>query len=285
MSGFRDAVAVVTGGASGIGEALGRELGRRGARVVLVDRNAELLRKVVEAQRAQGRQVTGAELDVTDFASVEQVLDATAETEGRIDYLFNVAGVFVIGEARDVPIEDWRKTIDVNLNGVINGVVAALPIMTRQGFGHLVNMASGEGLCPFPGTAAYVASKFAVVGLSGSLWMELHELGIDVSVVCPGFVKTPLLAKPTGMHNADYQAWYDSLKPVQRFAVTPQLCAERILKGVAKKKHIIISDVSVRPFWWLNRLSPGLYMKSYTRLTRKTRQAMRKVDARAAPQA
>jgi NAD(P)-dependent dehydrogenase (short-subunit alcohol dehydrogenase family) len=279
MSGIRDAVAVVTGGASGIGEALGRELGRRGARVVLVDRNAELLKNVVDAQRAQGHHVTGAELDVTDFASIKRVLDATVEREGRIDYLFNVAGVFVIGEARDVPIEDWRKTIDVNLNGVVNGVVAALPIMARQGFGHLVNMASGEGLCPFPGTAAYVASKFAVVGLSGSLWMELRELGIDVSVICPGFVKTPLLAKPTGIHNADYQAWYDSLKPIQPFAVTPEVCAERILAGVEKKKHVIIPDLSVRPFWWLYRLSPALYMRVYSRLTRKTRKAMRKVAA------
>jgi short-subunit dehydrogenase len=166
----------------------------------------------------------------------------------------------------------------VNLNGVIHGIAAALPIMTKQGFGHLVSMSSAEGLCPFPGTASYVASKFAVVGLSGSLWMEVHELGIDVSVVCPGFVRTPLLAKPTRMHKADYQAWYNSLKPFQPFAITPEVCAKRILKGVEKKRHIIIPDTITRPIWLMYRLSPILYMKTYCRLTRKARKAIRKAD-------
>ena len=108
--------------------------------------------------------------------------------------------------------------------------------------------------------------------------MELHELGIDVSVVCPGLVKTPLLTKTIRMHKADYQAWYDSLKPFQPFAITPEVCAKRILKGVEKKKHIIIPDTSAKPAWLIYRLSPILFMKIYCRLTRKARKAIRKVD-------
>ena len=278
MSVFGDKVAVVTGGASGIGEALGRELGKRGAKVTLTDIDSQRLEKVIESLKAEGCKVTGEGLDVTDFEAVKTVIDSTAEREGRLDYIFNNAGIAVVGEARDVTVDHWRQVIDVNLNGVIHGITAALAIMTKQGFGHIVSVSSGEGLIPMPGTTSYVASKFAVVGLSGSLWMELNELGIDVSVVCPGLVKTPLLTETIRMHKADHQAWYDSLKPFQPFAITAEVCAKRILKGVAKKQHIIIPDTSVRPSWWIYRLSPALFMKLYCRLTRKARKAIRKVD-------
>jgi len=278
MSVFREKVCIITGGASGIGQALGCELGKRGAKVILADINGELLDTVVAAEQADGWYVKGERLDVSDFEAVKRVVDKTAEQEGRLDYVFNNAGIAIVGEARDVTIDHWRQVLDVNLNGVIHGITAALPIMVKQGFGHLVSVASGEGLTPFPGTASYVASKFAVVGLSGSLWMELRELGIDVSVVCPGLVKTPLLTDTIRMHKADYHAWYDSLKPFHPFSITPEVCAKRILKGVEKKKHIIIPDTIVRPTWWIYRLSPSMFMKIYCRVTRKARKAIRKVN-------
>ena len=132
MSFFNNKVCIITGGASGIGQALGCELGKRGAKVVLADINVELLDTVVASEGAAGRYVKGEELDVSDFEAVKSVVDRTADKEGRLDYVFNNAGIAIVGEARDVTVDHWRQVLDVNLNGVIHGITAALPIMIKQ---------------------------------------------------------------------------------------------------------------------------------------------------------
>jgi NAD(P)-dependent dehydrogenase (short-subunit alcohol dehydrogenase family) len=118
------------------------------------------------------------------------------QQSGAIDYLFNIAGITIAGEARDLSREIWRKVIDVNLNGVINTTVYAYQQMVRQGHGYIVNMASVQGLVPVPIEAPYVASKYAVVVLSQALRVEGCELGVKVSEVCPGMVETPIFDSP-----------------------------------------------------------------------------------------
>jgi NAD(P)-dependent dehydrogenase (short-subunit alcohol dehydrogenase family) len=121
---------------------------------------------------------------------VQELVDETVRDYGRLDYMFNNAGIGMGGEVRDMDLEHWRRVLEVNLWGVTCGTSAAYEEMVRQGFGHIVNTASLAGLIPLPMVAAYCATKHAVVGLSASLRAEAAALGIKVSVVCPGFVET-----------------------------------------------------------------------------------------------
>jgi NAD(P)-dependent dehydrogenase (short-subunit alcohol dehydrogenase family) len=193
MSAFTGTVAVVTGGASGIGRALCEALARRGARVVVADRNAAGADEVARASAALGGQARGAAVDVTDADAVEHLIDETVRDDGRIDFLFNNAGIAVFGEELDVSLEDWREVINVNLWGVVHGIRAAYPRMVRQRSGHIVNTASMAGLSPACLELSYTASKYAVVGLSRGLRAEAAAYGVKVSVVCPGFIDTPIL--------------------------------------------------------------------------------------------
>ena len=159
---FAGKTAFVTGGASGIGRALTVELLAAGARVTIAD-----IAGAPEAARALGCQAVA--LDVTDAEAVTRAVRAFVSAHGRLDYLFNNAGVAVVGETKSMSGADWRRVLDVNVSGVVHGVHAAYPILIQQGSGHIVNTASAAGLLPIPGAVAYATSKHAVVGLSTSL--------------------------------------------------------------------------------------------------------------------
>jgi NAD(P)-dependent dehydrogenase (short-subunit alcohol dehydrogenase family) len=156
---FNGATAIVTGGASGIGRALGEELAKRGSEVVLADLQIELAEEVASEIRAAGGKAAALRLDVTDFFAVESLLQETAERTGRLDYMFNNAGISIAGPVSLHSIEDWNRIIDVNLRGVVNGVQVAYQIMLMQGFGHIVNTASLAGLVPGAGNPSYVTTK------------------------------------------------------------------------------------------------------------------------------
>jgi short-subunit dehydrogenase len=202
--------------------------------------------------------------DVTDYDAFKKLIDETVSEHGRLDYLFNNAGIAMAGEARDQTVENWQKVLDVNLNGVVYGSVLAFQLMVKQGFGHIVNMSSLEGLIAFPLTVPYVASKFAVVGLSQGLWVEGADLGVKVSAVCPGFIQTPIF-ETSPMINFDRQELLNNLSTLGKFSISSEECARRILKAVARNKPIIVVTGLAKIFWWLSRISPTLVMK----LTRK----------------
>jgi len=190
---FDGATAIVTGGASGIGRALAEELAKRGSEVVLADLQIELAEEVATEIHAAGGKAKAVKLNVTDFPAMEQLVQETVERTGRLDYIFNNAGIGIGGTVHHYGIEDWNYIIDVNFRGVINGVQAAYKIMMQQGFGHIINTASIAGIMPSPASVAYAATKHAVVGLSTSLRAEAAQLGIRVSVICPGVIRTPIL--------------------------------------------------------------------------------------------
>jgi NAD(P)-dependent dehydrogenase (short-subunit alcohol dehydrogenase family) len=190
---FNRTTGIVTGGASGIGRGLAEELAKRGCEVVLADRQIELAEEVASKTCTSGRKARAFNIDVTDFMAVEQLVQETVERTGRLDYIFNNAGIGIGGNVNLYGIEDWNQMMDVNLHGVINGVQAAFKVMMAQGFGHIVNTASLAGLMPSPGNVAYATTKYAVVGLSNSLRAEAAQLGVRVSVLCPGFVRTAIL--------------------------------------------------------------------------------------------
>jgi NAD(P)-dependent dehydrogenase (short-subunit alcohol dehydrogenase family) len=194
-------------------------------------------------------------LDVTDFAAFDQLVSDTVSKYGRLDFLFNNAGVAIFGEARDCAIQDWRQVIDTNLYGPVNGVAAAYPLMVAQGSGHIVNIASGAGLVTPPVLVSYTTSKHGVVGLSLALRIEGADLGVKVSVVCPGFIQTPI-----------YQSRAIKLDQERMLAdapkgMTPEGCACKILKGVQKNKAIILVTALAKIAYALHRISPGLYLR------------------------
>jgi NAD(P)-dependent dehydrogenase (short-subunit alcohol dehydrogenase family) len=192
MDFFREKVALVTGGASGIGRALCKDLGQRGATVVVADKDPDRAQEAVAAFRKLGARAEAVHLDVVCAAEVEQVVQQTARQQGRLDFMFNNAGVLAMGGLRDTGLEPWPRLLEVNLEGVLSGSAAAYAVMVRQGSGHIVNTASLGGLIPSPMLSFYAATKYAVLGFSTSLREEAANLGVKVSVVCPGFVRTSI---------------------------------------------------------------------------------------------
>jgi short-subunit dehydrogenase len=259
MNAFREKVCIVTGAASGIGKALCEELAREGAKVIATDINAGALHSAVASIKDANHPVRVEELDVTDYDAFKKVVEDTVSGEARLDYIFNNAGIAILGEVRDTTIEHWRKVLDVNLNGVVYGSLLAYQQMVEQGSGHIVNLASVEGLMPFPTTVSYVTSKFGVMGLSEGMWVEGKDLGVKVSVVCPGFVSTPIFDVSDTV-GVEKDKWKESLSLWERFAISPEGCARVILKGVEKNKPIITVTAVAKVMWWLTRISPTFIM-------------------------
>ena len=148
---FEGATAIVTGGASGIGCALSKELAKRGCEVVLADLQDGMAEEVSREIIETGGKASAKKLDVTDFSGMQKIVEETVHRSGRLDYIFNNAGIGIMGHVSHYSIEDWNLIVDVNLRGVINGVQAAYKVMMSQGFGHIVNTASIAGLISTPG--------------------------------------------------------------------------------------------------------------------------------------
>jgi len=260
---FDGATAIVTGGASGIGRALAEELAKRGGEVIVADLQIALAGKVASKIRASGGKAKAVKADVTDFPAMERLIRSTVKRFGRLDYIFNNAGIVIGGGVDLYGIADWHKVIDVNLCGVINGIQAAYRIMLEQGFGHIVNTASMAGFMPGPGNTVYTMTKHGVVGLSTSLRAEAALMGVRVSVICPGVIRTPILegggryGKMLVDMSPDRQQrmseMFEKLKPMP-----PHIFARKVLNAVAKNKAIIIVPAWWKVFWWINRLSPAL---------------------------
>ena len=259
---FQDAVAIVTGGASGIGRAMAEELARRGARVILADRQIELAREVAGGITGSGGRAEARELDVRDHDAFEALIRETADQNGRLDFLFNNAGIAIAGQAWQHELDDWKQIVDVNLWGVIHGTTAAFRVMRDQGFGHIVNTSSLAGLAPFPFEAAYCATKHAVVGLTLALRIEAASDGVRASAICPGLIRTPILQNGgaygkvlTEIPQDITDARIEKMRPMP-----PDRFARQAINGVARNRPIIIAPTSWKLYWLLNRISPRFWI-------------------------
>lgn len=194
MDSIRGRTVVITGAARGIGFATARALVRRGARVVIGDRDIALQESAVAQLGALGP-VSGYPLDVSEAGSFATFLDkARADGGGRIDVLINNAGVMPVGPFLDHTEQAIRSAVEVNLYGVITGCRLVLPEMVRRRSGHIVNVASMAGMLAVPGQALYAGTKFAVVGLSTALADEFAPQGVQISCVMPTFTNTELIS-------------------------------------------------------------------------------------------
>lgn len=189
-------VAVITGAGGGIGAALARQFASEGAQLVLADLDEEAVaRTVTEVRRNYDADVLSSHTDVTDPDAVDLLAAATVERFGRVDVVCNNAGIVAGGPAWNISLEDWRRVIDVDLWGVINGVRSFVPILLEQpGPTHLVNVASMAGVVPYAGIAPYVVAKHGVVALSEVIARDLRDVhaSVGVSVICPGYVPSYL---------------------------------------------------------------------------------------------
>lgn len=187
-------VVFITGASSGIGRGLSVELARRGASLGLLARRAEMLEDIVaEVEKAGGRALA-IPADVTDASAVQKAADALLEKFGKLDVLIANAGVGATTDAKDLRAEDVAQLININLIGVVSSVISVLPRMVENGSGHLVAISSLAGYRGLPKSGAYCASKAAVSAFFESLRLDLAGTGVDVTIIHPGFIKTPLTA-------------------------------------------------------------------------------------------
>ena len=198
------------------------------------------------------------------------------QQSGRIDYLFNNAGIGVGGEIDSYTLDDWNDVFDVNLRGVVHGIQAVYPIMIRQHSGHIVNTASMAGLVAAPGSASYTATKHAVVAISKVLRVEGERHGVQVSVLCPGAIRTPILTggkygrmTKTGVSDEKILKFWEPMRPM-----APEKFAERALRAVLRETPIIVLPAWWKAAWYLDRFRPGLSMRA-ARLTLKRLREMR----------
>lgn len=269
VNAFSGSVAIVTGAASGLGLALSRLLHAAGCKVILADIDSEALMRQKCGQAAV--------VDVSNFTELQHLVQETVRKYGRLDYFFNNAATTILGEVRDLTIDDWNKILSVNLHGVVHGVQAAYPVMIAQKSGHIVNISSLTGITPSIMVIPYSTAKYGIVGLSHSLRMEAKQWGVKVSVACPSLINTPIwtssqVRASTAKRPLDYLALFTP-KPK---LIHPEQAAKAILKGVLKNKATIISDNYSLYLWWTYRLCPTLWMWFYDYVITKKFRTLRK---------
>jgi NADP-dependent 3-hydroxy acid dehydrogenase YdfG len=237
MEGFTGKVAVVTGAGSGIGQALALELGRSGASLAISDVDLEGLAKTEEQLRAVGAPVRSDRLDVTEREAFQAYADHIKEHYGKVNQIYNNAGIAYIGDVEISQFKDIERVMDVDFWGVVNGTKAFLPHLIASGDGHVINISSLFGLMSMPGQAAYNAAKFAVRGFTEALNQEmvLNRHPVKVTSVHPGGIKTAIARNgltADGISGEAQSSFFD-----KRLANTsPRRAAEIILDGVRKNK-------------------------------------------------
>lgn len=250
--------AFVTGGANGIGFALGQAFAEAGMNVMLADIEQDALTAAVERLRDFGPKVRGLICDVTDPASVDQAANKMFETFGNVHVLCNNAGVAGGSGIDNISLDTWRWVIDVNLMGVVYGIRSFLPRIRAHGEGgHIVNTASMAGLESGLGFSPYATSKFAVVAMSEGLARQVNSLGIGVTVLCPGFVRT--LISGSARNRPELYGPAPALDPMspggklaaesarlQQSGLDPSDVAKRTLRAIRKNELYVFTHPEMR---------------------------------------
>lgn len=257
---FKNKVALVTGASSGIGEAIAVALAREGATVILTARDKAKLEDVRQQCIKAGGDAWVHAAEVSDEQQMEALADAVHAKHPALDILINNAGVVMGGFTWEVESADWHRLHDINVMGVVHGIRAFVPkmIARRQG-GHIVNMASVSGLVGTRGMGTYSASKFAVIGLSESLRMELHRNKIGVSVVCPGYVKTPIQSKVKMVGTLDTPQGRERVeREFSKTTLMPEAVAARTLRAIRRNEFIASIGREAVMVRLLKRWAPSL---------------------------
>ncbi|MBN1470913.1 MAG: SDR family NAD(P)-dependent oxidoreductase [Syntrophaceae bacterium] len=253
---FKDKVTVITGAGSGIGRATALAFVRKGADLIIVDNNPARLDEVAAEIKKIGARVLTRTVDVSKRFEVEDLAAFVLKERGRVDILFNNAGVSVGGSVADTSIEDWEWIFSINFWGVLYGVKAFLPIMIKQKYGHIVNTSSQMGLCATPGTPAYCTTKFAVVALGESMRAEVRKYNIGVSTICPGLIRTNIVAGGRMNIREDAVANRKTLEKIYaNYGWLPDRVAKAVLKAVRRNKSVVPVGPAAWAAWFTKRIS------------------------------
>ncbi len=249
MEGFAGKVSVVTGAGSGIGQALAIELGRSGAHLAISDVDTEGLAVTADMLKAIGAQVMSDRLNVTERETFHAYAEAVAERFGKVNQIYNNAGIAFSGDVEISEIKDFERVFDVDFWGMVNGTKAFLPHLIASGDGHVINISSLLGLLGMPGQAAYCAAKFAVRGFTEALSQEMAMAGHPVTVTCvhPGGIKTAIARNMTTADGLDKQALAREFD-THLAKLTPEKAAHIILEGVRKKKPQVLVGSDAKAF-------------------------------------
>lgn len=192
---LQNKVALITGGSTGIGRATALVFAEQGAKVLITGRREDKLKEVKDEAKGQGYDIDYLVNDVSKEDDCKKAVDFVIEKYGRIDVLFNNAGVLSTGNLHETPTDVWKSTIDINVNGIYYMSKYAIPHMIEQGNGNIINNSSIIGLRGFPGACAYVASKGAVTQMTRAMAREYIGHGIRVNAICPGGIETPMVTE------------------------------------------------------------------------------------------
>jgi NADP-dependent 3-hydroxy acid dehydrogenase YdfG len=235
-------VVVITGASSGLGEATARYLAERGAMVVLGARRAARLRALADEIAGTGGKATALVTDVTDAAQVQALVDTAVAQYGRIDVILNNAGVMPHSPLERRKIDDWNRTIDINIKGVLYGIAAALPHMQRQKSGHIINVSSVAGHRVGPGGAVYSATKTAVRVISEGLRQEVKPWNLRTTIISPGAIDTEL---PNSITEADVAKGIGQF--YEQYAIPADSFARAVAFAISQPEDVDINEILFRP--------------------------------------
>jgi NADP-dependent 3-hydroxy acid dehydrogenase YdfG len=270
MQGFAGKVVVVTGAGSGIGQALAVELGRSGAKVAISDVDTEGLAVTEERLKAIGAPVKADRLNVTEREAFELYADAVKAHFGKVNQIYNNAGIAFVGDVEVTPFKDIERVMDVDFWGVVNGTKAFLPHLIESGDGHVVNVSSIFGLFSVPGQAAYNAAKFAVRGFTEALRQEMQVNGhpVAVTTVHPGGIKTAIMRNATAVEGVDTKSLTDLFdKHLTR--TTPERAATIVLEAVRKKHARVLVGADAKVLDAIVRITGSGYQRLFSTVTSK----------------
>jgi NADP-dependent 3-hydroxy acid dehydrogenase YdfG len=238
MLNVENKVVIITGASSGIGEATAKLLAKNGAKVVLGARRIDRLETIAKEIQAEGGIAEYQTLDVTQRSQFAEIVQFAKDKFGRIDVIFNNAGVMPLSLIKDLKVEEWDKMINVNIHGVLNGIAAVLPIMTAQGGGQIINNASIAAHTVGPTSAVYSATKYAVWAISDGLRQESKH--IRVTIISPGVTETELGSDITDESSQGF------LKELRKTALSSEAIARAVLYAVSQPDDVDVNEIVVR---------------------------------------
>jgi len=242
---LKDKVVVIMGASSGIGAATAKLLASKGAKLTFSARRMNRLEEIKQAN--VGAEILAVEADVTKADEVQNVIDQTVKTYGRIDVLFNNAGIMPVNNLDQVARDEWNNMLDINVKGVLNGIASALPIMKKQKSGHVITTSSVLGYEVLPGYAAYSGTKYAVRAIMEGLRQEEHANNIKTTVIAPGSVNTELF---NSINNEEVR---DGLKSAMKqpgaemMAMQPEEIASAVAFVIDTPANMAVNEMVIRP--------------------------------------
>lgn len=235
-------VLVITGASSGMGEATARDLAAQGAKVALGARRAERLDAIVREIREEGGQAIAVPTDVAKLEDVKRLVDAAKATYGRVDVIFNNAGLMPLSPLESLRIDEWDRMIDVNMKGTLYGIAAALPYMKEQKSGHIINVSSVYGHKVVATGAVYCATKHAVRAISEALRQEVKDYNIRVTTISPGAVRTELTSHITEPGLAE-----NVQGAVAKIGVAPSTMSRMVAFAISQPDDVDVNEILFRP--------------------------------------